>query len=210
MRAPLLRLALLALLAGGSQMPAQAQQLGVVQSDVLVIDIERLLSETMYGQRLQAAINAERDALIARNERVARELETEEQALTELRATTPPAEFRKMADDFDAKVTQLRRESERLSRDLERQRDLAPVQFMRVVQPVLGELLREADAVVLVDVRSVILRADVADVTDIAISRIDGRIGTGPEVQTPQEGPAEAAPDAQAPAPAAPAPPVEQ
>jgi hypothetical protein len=71
-------------------------------------------------------------------------------------------------------------------------------------------LLREADAVVLVDVRSVILRADVADVTDIAISRIDGRIGTGPEVQTPQEGPAEAAPDAQAPAPAAPAPPVEQ
>lgn len=208
MRAPLLRLALLALLAGGAQVPAQAQQLGVVQSDVLVISIERLLSETMYGQRLQAAINAERDALIARNERVARDLETEEQALTELRATTPPAEFRKMADDFDAKVTQLRRESERLSRDLERQRDLAPVQFMRVVQPVLGELLREADAVVLLDIRSVILRADVADVTDIAISRIDARIGTGPEVQAPQEGAADAAPDA--PDAQAPAPPVEQ
>ena len=182
MRGGLFLLAMVvALLAGSGDGPARAQQLGVVQSDVLVIDIERLLAETAYGQRLQAGIEAERDALIARNERVATELEEEEQALTELRATTPPDEFRQMADAFDTKVTQLRRESERLSRDLERQRDLAPVQFMRVVQPVLGDILTEADAVALLDVRSVILRADVADVTDIAISRIDAAIGEGPE-----------------------------
>lgn len=180
MRAGVLLLAVLALLAGAGNGPARAQQLGVVQSDVLVIDIERLLAETAYGQTLQAAIEAERDALIARNERVASELENEEQALTELRATTPPEEFREMADAFDAKVTELRRESERLSRELERRRDLAPVQFMRVVQPVLAEILNEADAVALLDVRSVILRADVADVTDVAISRIDARIGEKP------------------------------
>ncbi|MDZ7709640.1 MAG: OmpH family outer membrane protein [Roseovarius sp.] len=189
MRAGLFLFVMLALAAGAAQAPARAQQLGVVQSDILVIDIERLLAETAYGQRLQSGIEAERDALIARNERVATELEAEEQALTELRATTPPDEFREMADAFDTKVTQLRRESERLSRDLERQRDLAPVQFMRVVQPVLGELLREADAVALLDVRSVILRADVADVTDIAISRIDARIGAGPEAQSPPGSP---------------------
>ena len=185
MRAGFFLLVMLVLIAAAEHGPARAQQLGVVQSDVLVIDIERLLAETVYGQRLQSEIEAERDALIARNERVATELEAEEQALTELRATTPPEEFRDLADAFDTKVTQLRRESERLSRDLERQRELAPVQFMRVVQPVLGEILREADAVALLDVRSVILRADVADVTDIAISRIDARIGTGPEAQSP-------------------------
>jgi Skp family chaperone for outer membrane proteins len=187
MRGGLFLLAVLALVSGLAGVPARApaQQLGVVQSDILVIDIERLLAETAYGRRLQALIEAERDALIARNERVASELEAEEQALTELRATTPAEEFRQMADAFDTKVTQLRRESERLSRELERQRDLAPVQFMRVVQPVLGELLNEADAVALLDVRSVILRADVVDVTDIAISRIDARIGDGPEPPAP-------------------------
>jgi hypothetical protein len=82
----------------------------------------------------------------------------------------------------------LRRESERLSRELERRRDFAPVQFMRVVQPVLGDILTEADAVALLDVRSVILRADVADVTDAAISRIDAGIGEGPALSdAPQE-----------------------
>lgn len=191
MRAGLLLASVLALAVGVIQLPARAQQLGVVQSDVLVIDIERLLSETAYGRRLQAEIEAERDALIVRNDRVATELEAEEQALTELRASTPPAEFRELASAFDTKVTQLRRESERLSRDIERQREIAPVQFMRVVQPVLGEILGEADAVVLVDVRSVILRADVADVTDIAISRIDARIGTGPEPQPRPVAPAD-------------------
>ncbi len=184
MRAPLALFVLLLLALGAIQMPVQAQQLGVVKSDVLVIDIERLLAETAYGQRLQA------------------ELEAEEKALTELRATTPPAEFRDKANAFDTKVTQLRRESEQLSRDFERQRDLAPVQFMRVVQPVLGDLLREAEAAVLVDVRSVILRADVVDVTDVAISRIDAGIGSGPEVRpSPTGGQAPDTPVPDAPAP---------
>ncbi|MFB9151121.1 OmpH family outer membrane protein [Roseovarius ramblicola] len=187
MRAWLLLAALLALTAGVPEAPARAQQPGAVQSDVLVIDIERLLAETAYGQKLQAGIEAERDALIARNERIATELEAEEEKLTELRETTPPDEFREMADAFDAKVTQLRRESERRSRELERQRDLAPVQFMRVVQPVLGEILNEADAVALLDVRSVILRAEAADVTDAAISRIDARIGEGPALSDAQQ-----------------------
>lgn len=163
----------------------QAQQLGVVQSDVIVIDIERLLAETAYGKRLQAELEEARDQLIARNDRLASELEEEERALTELRATTAPEEFTKLADAFDAKVTELRRESERLSRELERRRDLAPIQFMRVVQPVLGEVLEEADAVVLLDVRSVLLRADVADVTDLAVTRIDERIGEGPSAFAP-------------------------
>ena len=183
MRPTLVLALLLAVLAGAGAKPPRAQQLGVVQSDVLVIDIERLLSRTEYGQRLQAGIEAARDDLIARNERVAKELEAEEKALTEKRATTPPDAFREMADAFDTKVTQLRRESDQLSRDLERRRDLAPVQFMRVVRPVLAELLEEADAVALLDVRSVILSADVADVTDLAISRIDARIGAGPGTQ---------------------------
>lgn len=159
---------------------ARAQQLGVVQSDVLVIDIERLLAETGYGRRLQSEIETARDRLIARNERLASELEAEERALTEARATTAPEAFRDLADAFDAKVTELRRESEQLSRELERRRDLAPIQFMRVVQPVLNDVLKEADAVVLMDVRSVLLSAEVADVTDVAITRIDAQIGEGP------------------------------
>lgn len=161
--------------------PAQAQQMGVIQSDVLVIDPERMLIESDYGKRLQIEIQTERDRLIAHNERVAKELEAEEQTLTDLRATTPSDEFRALADAFDQKVEELRLESERMSRELERRRELVPPQFMRVVQPVLSDLLREADAMVMIDARTVMLHAGAADITDLAIERINERIGQGPE-----------------------------
>ncbi|KNX42481.1 Outer membrane protein (OmpH-like) [Roseovarius tolerans] len=181
MRAGLFRAGVIIALGLGVPQGVAAQQLGVVTSDVIVIDAERLLSETDYGQRLQRAIQAERDRLIAYNDRVASDLEAEEQALTEMRSESEPDAFREMADAFDAKVTQLRQDSERMSRELERRRDLAPLQFMRVVQPVLSELLQETEAVVLLDRRSVLLHAEVADVTDLAITRINATVGSGPQ-----------------------------
>ncbi|WP_297773437.1 OmpH family outer membrane protein [uncultured Roseovarius sp.] len=171
--------AVLALAPGGL---LRAQQMGVIQSDVLVIDPERMLIESDYGKRLQAELQAERERLIAHNERVAAELEAEEQALTGLRATTPASEFRALADSFDQKVEELRLESERKSRELERRRDMVPAQFMRVVQPVLNELLREANAMVMIDARAVMLHTGAADVTDLAIARVNERIGSGPKV----------------------------
>lgn len=180
MRAAIALTGLAVLLTFAAPTDIRAQQMGVVQSDVVVIDPERLLTETLYGRRLQSEIQTARERLIAQNDRVAADLEAEELALTEKRATTPPDEFRALADAFDQKVEQLRLEAEQMSRDLERRRDLAPVQFMRVIQPVLSELLQEAEAVVMLDVRTVLLRAEVADVSDLAIARINERIGTGP------------------------------
>ena len=181
MRAVLALTGIMAMLGLGAPDAGHAQQLGVVTSDIVVIDTERLLTETDYGKRLQREIQSARDRLIARNERIASELEAEEQALTEQRPDTPPDEFRDMADAFDTKVTRLRNEAERNSQELERRRDRAPLQFMRVVQPVLAELLEEAEAVVMLDLRSVLLHDNVADVTDLAIMRINARIGEGPD-----------------------------
>ena len=187
MRVALALTGLAALLAFGSPTPASAQQMGVVQSDVVVIDPERLLTETLYGQRLQSELQAARDRLIAQNDRVAQDLEAEELALTEKRATTPPDEFREMADAFDQKVEQLRLDAERMARELERRRDMAPIQFMRLIQPILSELLQETEAVVMLDVRSVLLRSEVADVSDLAIARINERIGSGPPLSGAQD-----------------------
>ncbi|MBQ0748948.1 MAG: OmpH family outer membrane protein [Roseovarius sp.] len=185
----------------GAVLPLGAQQIGVIQSDVLVIDPERMLLESDYGKRLQGEIQAERDRLIAYNEKVAQELEAEEQRLTALRSTTPANEFREMADAFDQRVEELRLESERLSRELERRRELIPIQFMRVVQPVLSELLNEANAMVMIDARTVMLHTSAADVTELAVQRINAAIGAGPLAPeaAPEAAPEQPAPDQPAP-----------
>lgn len=159
---------------------AQAQNVGVVQSDILVLDPDRLFKETLFGQRLNGDYLKQREQLSALNDQRSADLEAEEQALTDLRAQKTPEEFRDLADAFDTKVQQIRRDSDRAVRDLELSRERAPGIFMRAVQPVLVELMQDAGGAVVMDVRTVLLRSDVIDITDVAIARIDQRIGSGP------------------------------
>ena len=158
----------------------QAQDVGVVQSDILVLDPDRLFNETAFGQRLNAEYQAQREALIARNRTLEAELEAEEQSLTDLRDSSSAEDFKELADAFDAKVQQIRRDSDRAVRDLERNRERAPIIFMRTVEPVLGQIMQDAGGAVVLDLRTVLLRANVIDITDLAIDRIDRQIGDGP------------------------------
>lgn len=178
-----------------------AQDVGVVQSEILVLDPERLFAETLLGQQMSEEFQAAREAMSARNRQLETELEAEEQALTEKRAILSPEAFRDLADQFDTKVQRIRRESDQAVRNLERRRDLLPVQFMRMVEPVLVDLLEETGGAVIMDARTVLLRADAVDITGLAATRIDAEIGEGLEApQPPQEGaPAEAAPGGEAP-----------
>jgi len=166
---------------------AKAQSVGVVQSEILVVDPDRLFSETRFGQRLNSEYLAQREVIIARNRKIEAELEAEEQALTAMRAEKTPEEFKLLADAFDTRVQTIRRDSDRTVRDLELSRERAPVIFMRTVEPVLGKLMQDAGGVVVLDVRSVLLRTNVIDITDVAIFRIDEQIGEGlGDLQTPQ------------------------
>lgn len=174
--------------------PATSQSLGVVQSDILVLDPDRLFSQTRFGKRLNAQYLEQRDELIARNRRLETELESEEKALADLRTETTPEEFRALADAFDSKVQEIRRESDRAVRELERNRESAPVLFMRTVEPVLIEIMQEADGAIVLDIRSVLLRSNQVDITDLAIARIDQKIGDGPELP-PSPEPETQAPD---------------
>ncbi len=179
-------IALVMLLMPVQGLPAVAQNVGVVQSDILVLDPERLFADTQLGQRVNAEYQAEREKLIARNLTIQAELEAEELALTNLRSEKTPAEFRLLADEFDTKVQEIRRDSERAIRDLERSRERAPVMFMRQVEPVLIQVMRDTGGAVIMDVRSVLLRANVIDITDLAITRVDATIGNGLESNLPE------------------------
>jgi len=157
----------------------QAQEVGIIQSDILVLDPDRLYNETLLGQSIARDLQAERDKLIANNRKVEAELSAEEKALTELRATKTAAEFRILADEFDTKVQKIRRSSERAVRDHERNVERAPILFMRTIEPVLAKILEDANGAVIMDLRNVLLHSDVIDITDVAISKVNKAIGSG-------------------------------
>jgi Skp family chaperone for outer membrane proteins len=203
-------LAALALCLAPMMGAAQALSLGepvnpsFVQSAVLVIDFERAFAESAFGARISAELEAEGQAIAAENRRIEAELVEEERSLTQRRATMESGAFRVLAEAFDEKVQRLRREQDEKARSLGSRGEAARRQFAEAARPVLGALMQEAGAAVILELRAVFVAVDAIDVTDEAVDRIDTAIGDGGALTpSPQTTPEIPAPPATPEAPAA-------
>nr|WP_245823215.1 OmpH family outer membrane protein [Antarctobacter heliothermus] len=200
------RLAILLLalwcVAAGAQGQGSPFATTVSKTPILVIEFERVFSESAFGLRVNSEIEQAGRAIATENRRIEAELTEEERRLTDLRPTLAPDEFRKLADAFDEKVQRLRDEQDTKARALGARTDEARRRFLTVAQPVLEGLLREAGAALILERRTVLVAADSVDITDRAIARIDAQIGDGaaaspdPAPDTVPEAP-EAQPDPQ-------------
>lgn len=176
-------------LLGWGAVPAAAQDFGRVVSPILTLDREQLFAGTLYGQRVNRELDAASTAMAAETRSIEAALEAEEKALTEQRATMEPEAFRALAAAFDEKVQALRAERDAAESDLVDQIEAAQLAFFNRIGPVLGQLVRDRGAVLIVDRRAVLLSAANVDITAAAIERIDAVLGDGSDpdgaVETP-------------------------
>ena len=166
----------------------------VPQAQILTIDSSRLLPGTLLGQSILSALAQEREAFAAESERIAAEFREEELALTEQRDTLPREEFAKLAEEFDLRVQAARLERDEGEAALAAQAESQEVLFLREVRPILGQIMDEAGAVVLLESETVLLRNGAIDVTTLAITRINEATRSVTRREEAQQPPAEEAP----------------
>lgn len=188
----------LALLAGAMPLMAQTDAPSPPASAILTIDQDRLYSESAWGKRATLHLADVSASLAAENRDLEAKLVAEEKALSDARPTMDPAAFRTAADAFDARVVEMRRAQDAKSRAIGRIAEAERKSFYSAALPVMGEVLRERGAVVVLDSRAIFVSAESIDVTDEMIASIDARIGAGVDVEDPAP---ETAPPADAPAP---------
>ncbi len=160
---------------------------------VVILDQDRLFAGTAWGRRLQAEFEQAGVELAAENDRLAAQLTEEENQLTQQRATLDPAEFRKLTEAFDSRATEIRRQRAQAVQDLNARGDSEQTAFFQAAVPLIGQVMQERGAVVVLDRRTVLLSADGIDITNDLIARIDAELGDGADQP--------AAPPAPAPAP---------
>ena len=165
---------------------------------IATLDQERLFDDTRYGRALQAVLEREADALAGENRRIEAELEGEERELTARRSGLPPDEFRKLADQFDAKAEQTRETQAEKLRALDTRGVELRQSFIERSRPILAQLMLDRGAVAVIAKSAVLLAFDSIDLTDEAITRLDTalgdgsgpRVGVGPLVRKPENSPA--------------------
>lgn len=171
--------ALLGLFAGAAPWPVGAQEAEVLRAPVLMLDRNRLFSESAFGRATEARFQADSQVLVAENLRLEQALEAEERNLTDQRATLDAEAFQALAAEFDTKTEAIRAAQDAKSRAITVKREEDRQRFLQAAVPVLGELMRDSGAVAIFDKDMVILSLRGVDITDEAIQLIDATLGDG-------------------------------
>ncbi|MEP5947039.1 MAG: OmpH family outer membrane protein [Tateyamaria sp.] len=152
-----------------------------MRSPILTIDSERLYRDSVFGQRVLQEIEAHSARLAEENRTIEEKLEQEEAELTKQRSEMEAAEFRALADAFDARVQAIRREREAKNGDIASELESNRDRFLTVALPILEAIMLEAGAGIVLEQRSVFISANAIDITDRAISRVNAALGDGTE-----------------------------
>ncbi|MEM6407954.1 MAG: OmpH family outer membrane protein [Pseudomonadota bacterium] len=152
----------------------------------MTLNQDRLYANSLFAARVRAELEAASVELSAENRRIEAELVAEEGQLAEDRPTMAPSDFRALAEDFDARVTDIRQAQANKRTALQERADSERARFYELAFPVLFELVEETGALAILNQSAVILSSRAIDVTDLAIERVNALVGSAP---LPPDGP---------------------
>lgn len=150
--------------------------MSALASDVLVVDMQRVLREADVAVQLRAIELDERRALRAELDRVTEELRAEEAHLTELRDTSDREAFEAMVEDFDRRVRRARQDAQESSVSFQNRFAEAFAALEQDIVPVIADILDERGASLALDRRSVMLMRDEIDITREVLVRLNAAL----------------------------------
>lgn len=168
---------------------AASQEGEAASPPILTLNQERLYSSSAFGQRVRRELEAASVALAAENRRIEAALVAEEKQLTEDRGKMDPEAFRALAEDFDERVTGIRRAQVDKRNSLQREADTERARFFELAYPVLLDMVKETGALAILNQSAVILSSRQIDVTELSIERVDAAIGAAARPPEPPTAP---------------------
>jgi len=140
---------------------------------ILIVDMQRIQREAVAAISVRdqtAALRAQLEKTIAER---AKAISREETELAELRERLSNSEFRARVLAFEEKVFANRDFAQRESANLQSQLAGANNRLRRQIAPILATIMRERDAQVMLDSSQVVLSAEVLDITEEVIERLN-------------------------------------
>lgn len=173
MRAGIGVLGVCAILLTGWHVEAQDADDDGLPSQVLIVDMQRIKSDTSAGRDMLAKQTEIRQRIQAGLAERRERLRDEEKRLAEEREKLEPDEFREQVRVFEQQVFANREFSERESRRLQLILSQASGMLKERATAVLAGIMRERNADVLLDSTQIVLSVNSLDITDEAIRRLD-------------------------------------
>ncbi len=157
--------------------PARPSRIAIPRSPVLIVNRQAVLENSAAARALQETERETLERVTTELERVKTELQVEEQELTRLKPTLPPAQFDARAREFDRKVKAQRAAGQDRRALFQKFTQEARQALASALPRVLEALRRETGALVLLDASALAAADPALDVTALAIERYDAEMG---------------------------------
>lgn len=182
-----LTIAVVALALTGVSVPVRAQQNGDGESgrpaearltDVLVIDFQAVVRESMAAASVQDQVAGLREAYQAEFGQIEEDLRAIEQELTEARDELPEAEFLERRRQFERRITEAQRRAQERRAVLDRALDDAMGQVRSALIDVVAEIAGDRGARIVLNKAQTVLSDRSLDITGQALTRLNERLPT--------------------------------
>ena len=146
---------------------------------ILYLNQNKVYSESIFGKNLEEIFRNESSKLKEQNRQLTKELEIEEQRLTNEREDMPLDEFKILAKSFNARVEKVRKEQKEKSDTLKYMLEEKRKYFFNAVYPLLLEFVAKTNATGILDSSVFLVGNSKLDVTNKVILIINDKLPLG-------------------------------
>ena len=151
-----------------------------LRGKILYLNQSQVYSESIFGKKLEELFRRESSKLIEQNRLLTKELEIEEQRLTNEREGMSLVEFKLLAENFNTRVEKVRQEQKEKSDTLKYKLEEERKYFFKAVYPLLLEFVSNTNATGILDSSVVIVGNSKLDVTNKVILIINDKLTSVP------------------------------
>lgn len=151
--------------------PAMAQSLPDVKA--LIIDFERVSTDSLVGQDVNAQISQQNTRITTWEANTAAQLNNERQELERQRTIIAPDAFEERAVAFQQRANAAQSQLQLLQENLRNVNGQAQLEIRRMLQPIVGAVMTERGGSIVFDKRVVWHSASGFDVTTAIIDRLN-------------------------------------
>ena len=155
-----------------------------LKGKILYLNQSRVYSESVFGKNLEELFRDESNSLVEQNRQLTKELEIEEQRLTNEREGMSLAEFKLLAQSFNTRVEKVRREQKEKSDTLKYKLEEERKYFFNAVYPLLLEFVSKKNATGILDSSVFIVGNSKLDVTNKVILIINEKLTLAPSFKS--------------------------
>ena len=153
-------------------------------SKTLFVNQNKLYSESIFGKSLESLFKEELSKLAVQNKKLTKKLQLEEQVLTVRRETTPPKDFKVLAEEFNLRVEKVRIEQKEKAGFLNARLEDERKYFFKLVYPILLKFVADNGAYGILDSSVFIVANESLDITDKLVNIINKEITEMPLMKT--------------------------